>query len=178
MCEPGGTGKLRSYWVEAVFKVLKKREGLPVYEIKNVRKSSDVRVVHRNMMMRCNELPLSVLDEEHAEKVLKAKKNQKKASDKEKELAMPALEQIRVTTPALEPVVVGESDLENNGIAVVVHTEPEVVPVVVKDVDSDPNVAEHTEFQWSTLTSAKETTENQAESSERRIRAIFHRSRA
>ena len=33
--ERGGTGKLRSYWEEAVFKVVKKREGLPVYEIQN-----------------------------------------------------------------------------------------------------------------------------------------------
>ena len=77
--ERGGTGKLRSYWEEAVSKVVKKREGLPVYEIQNVRKSSDVRVVHRNMLMRCNELPLSVFDD--AEKVPRAKKNQKKASN-------------------------------------------------------------------------------------------------
>ena len=80
--ERGGTGKLRSYWEEAVFKVVKKREGLPVYEIQNVRKSSDVRVVHRNMLMRCNELPLSVFDD--AEKVPKAKKKQKKVTDIEK----------------------------------------------------------------------------------------------
>ena len=122
--ERGGTGKLRSYWEEAVFKVVKKREGLPVYEIQNVRKSSDVRVVHRNMLMRCNELPLSVFDD--AEKVPKAKKDQKKTSAKEKEVAI----------PALEPFAVGESDSENDGIAVVVHAEPEVVPVVVEDVDS------------------------------------------
>ena len=54
----GGTGKLRSHWEEAIFKVVEKKENIPVYKIKNIKKSKDVRVVHRNMLMKCDELPL------------------------------------------------------------------------------------------------------------------------
>ena len=136
--ERGGTGKLRSYWEHAVFKVMKKREGLPVYEIQNVRKSKDVRVVHRNMLMCCNELPLSVLDDgnQPTKRASKHKESQQSTSKTEKEQPMPALEPIRVTTPALEPVVVDGSDSENDRIAVVVHAERETVPV------GDENVVE------------------------------------
>ena len=56
--EKGGTGKLRSYWEQKIFKVIEKRENLPVYKIQNINKKSDQRLVHRNMLMLCNELPL------------------------------------------------------------------------------------------------------------------------
>ena len=33
--------------------VTEKKEGMPVYTIKNLKKPSDTRVVHRNLLMRC-----------------------------------------------------------------------------------------------------------------------------
>ena len=51
--EKGGTGKLRSYWEDGIFTVVKKKDNLPVYTIKHLNKD-DVRVVHRNLLMKCN----------------------------------------------------------------------------------------------------------------------------
>ena len=60
--EKGGTGKLRSFWEESIFVVLGKKEGLPVYKVKNVKNAKDIRVVHRNKLMKCEELPLDVFE--------------------------------------------------------------------------------------------------------------------
>ena len=58
--EKGGTGKLRSYWEESIFEVVEKRADAPVYRIRNIHKEKDVRVVHRNLLMQCNQLPEDV----------------------------------------------------------------------------------------------------------------------
>ena len=60
--EKGGTGKLQSYWEEAIFKVIEKKENLPVYKIKNIKKVKDIRVIHRNLLMKCEELPLDTFE--------------------------------------------------------------------------------------------------------------------
>ena len=60
--EKGGTGKLQSYWEEAIFKVIEKKENLPVYKIKNINKLKDIRVKHRNLLMKCEELPCGGVD--------------------------------------------------------------------------------------------------------------------
>ena len=49
--ERGGTGKLNSYWEENIFEVVKKDQNIPVYTLKNMNKSSDVRDIHGNLMM-------------------------------------------------------------------------------------------------------------------------------
>ena len=146
--ERGGTGKLRSYWEEAVFKVVKKREGLPVYEIQNIRKKKDSRVIHRNMLMRCNDLPLSVLDE-IADKVRKPKdkllvRPKQPTSVPDKTVPTPALEPVRATTtPDLEPVVVDRSDSDDDRIAVVVHAEPDgAVPGNIETLENVDEVVE------------------------------------
>ena len=43
--------------------VLEKRDGLPVFKIQNLRKKKDIRVVHRNKIMKCDELPLDTFDD-------------------------------------------------------------------------------------------------------------------
>ena len=48
-----GTGKLRSFWEEAI------------------KKPKDVRVIHRNKIMKCEELPVDIFDKQ---KVIPAKK--------------------------------------------------------------------------------------------------------
>ncbi len=64
-----GKAKMRSYWEENLFKVTEVKENVPVYTITNVRKSKDVRVVHRNKLMRVNELPMNIFGEiENTEK--------------------------------------------------------------------------------------------------------------
>ena len=52
-----GTGKLVSHWERKVFKVVEKKPELPVYVIENLNKKDDVRTVHRNLLLECNQLP-------------------------------------------------------------------------------------------------------------------------
>ena len=83
-----GKPKMQSWYEENLFKVIEKKEGIPVYTIRNLRKSKDVRVLHRNKLLRVNEMPLDVFEEDQ-EKVLstkgkKTKKNLKGDTKKEK----------------------------------------------------------------------------------------------
>ena len=76
----GGTGKLKSYWEHSIFEVVEKRGDAPVYKIRNVHKKKDERVVHRNLLMLCNELPVDVFKE--PSEVKKAKSKNKKVEKK------------------------------------------------------------------------------------------------
>ena len=71
--EKGGTGKLKSFWEEAIFEILEKKEDLPVYKVQNLKKPTDVRVLHRNKIMRCEELPLDTFDDPNVSPILKRK---------------------------------------------------------------------------------------------------------
>ena len=80
--EKGGTGKLRSYWEENVFEVVEKKSELPVYKIRNINKKKDERVVHRNLLMLCNELPADVFKDVVEVKVpAKSKEKAKKKKE-------------------------------------------------------------------------------------------------
>ena len=54
----GGTGKLRSYWEEKIHKVLDKKNDIPIYRVKAEDGSGKSRVLHRNMLKECNDLPV------------------------------------------------------------------------------------------------------------------------
>lgn len=58
MNERGGPGKLRSYWEEQVYVVQKKRSECPVYEVQPETGHGRVRVLHRNMLLPCEFLPV------------------------------------------------------------------------------------------------------------------------
>lgn len=59
MSERGGPGKLRSYWEDKIHIVVsRKGESSPVYEVKPERGTGRNRILHRNMLMSCNALPL------------------------------------------------------------------------------------------------------------------------
>ena len=53
--ERGGTGKLRSYWEDEIYQVVEVDPQLPLITIKPVR-GSCTRKVHRNNIMKCNDL--------------------------------------------------------------------------------------------------------------------------
>ena len=61
--ERGGTGKLRSFWEEKLFEVVEKRDNVPVYRIQGVEDERDSGVVHRNLIMKVDQLPLDVFQE-------------------------------------------------------------------------------------------------------------------
>ena len=55
----GGTGKLNSYWEQEVQLVQKCHNDLPIYEIAQENGKGRKRVVHRNLLLNCNQLPRS-----------------------------------------------------------------------------------------------------------------------
>ena len=72
--ERGGTGKLRSHWEHSMFEVTEKKADLPVYTITNINKKKDIRVVHRNLLMKANELPENLFQQKKKKKVVAAGK--------------------------------------------------------------------------------------------------------
>ena len=58
----GGKGKLRSYWEEAIFKVTEVYENISVYVLQNLKKKTDVRKLHRNKLMKVEDLPVDTFD--------------------------------------------------------------------------------------------------------------------
>ena len=62
--EKGGTGKLKNFWEPNVFVVEEVDSNLPVYKIRNINKKSDKRVVHRNLLKKCNDLPIELFEPE------------------------------------------------------------------------------------------------------------------
>ena len=73
-----GTGKLTSHWEREVFKIVEKKPELPVYVIENVNKKKDVRTVHRNLLMSCNQLPTEVFQGEKSKGSSTSKPKEKK----------------------------------------------------------------------------------------------------
>ena len=66
LSERGGTGKLRSYWENDVHVAIRKKdENIPVYIVKAVNGKGKERVLHRNLLLSCEHLPL----EEPVEKI-------------------------------------------------------------------------------------------------------------
>lgn len=93
----GGPGKLRSYWEERVHIVTqKKHQDTPVYEVKPEMGSGRPRMLHRNMLLPCDFLPV---DEPLPSRTKKKSQNRNKAGKK--------------TQPAPQQAVSeAESDLE------------------------------------------------------------------
>lgn len=59
LLERGGPGKLRSYWEENIYVVLRRlNDESPVYEVKKENGTGRNRVLHRNLLMQCDSLPL------------------------------------------------------------------------------------------------------------------------
>ena len=57
--ERGGPGKLRSFWEERVHVIVRRiSKKLPVYEVKPENGKGRVRILHRNLLLQCNHLPL------------------------------------------------------------------------------------------------------------------------
>ena len=63
LSERGGPGKLRSFWEDKVHIVVKRmNEKLPVYEVRPEKGSGRARILHRNLLLQCNHLPIEKED--------------------------------------------------------------------------------------------------------------------
>jgi hypothetical protein len=79
--ERGGPGKLRSYWEDKVYKIVRQKSNeIPVYEVIPESGGEKTRVLHRNMLFPCTYLPV----ENPIVKPAQLKK--KKKSEKEKQV--------------------------------------------------------------------------------------------
>ena len=76
MREKVGKHKMRSYYEENISKVIEVRQDVPVYKIQNIKKAKDVRVVHRNKLLKVDQLPVDVFDD--GDKTANTRKGKKK----------------------------------------------------------------------------------------------------
>ena len=54
----GGPGKLQSFWEQEIYRVVNKKGDTPVYEVTPKSGKGENQVLHCNMLMQCNELPI------------------------------------------------------------------------------------------------------------------------
>ena len=80
--EKGGTGKLRNHWESNIFKVVDKKADCPVYTVENIKMAKDRRILHRNLLFRCNDLPAETFEEEDYHKRDDCRKNKGKERQK------------------------------------------------------------------------------------------------
>ena len=70
---------MKSHWEHQLFQVVKQQGELPVFQVKSLDNQRDVRVLHRNHLMKCEELPVDVFKE--FGKVEEPKTKKKKAAN-------------------------------------------------------------------------------------------------
>ncbi|KAI4876831.1 hypothetical protein NFI96_008459 [Prochilodus magdalenae] len=62
----GGPGKLRNHWEDIIHVVVRQvNEHIPVYELRPEKGKGKLRVLHRNLLLPCDHLPLEVPDQSH-----------------------------------------------------------------------------------------------------------------
>lgn len=82
--EKGGPGKLRSFWEDRVYVVTqRKHTDSPVYELKPENGKGRVRVMHRNLMLPCDFLPVEEVDSPPTPEKKRQIRNKQRREEKE-----------------------------------------------------------------------------------------------
>ncbi|XP_077592751.1 uncharacterized protein LOC144210158 [Stigmatopora nigra] len=80
----GGPGKLRDFWEDTVHTVVKQMgSDLPIYEVRPERGKDRSRILHRNLLMSCDHLPVEITPEEGKIGTRTPRKKQQPASHQE-----------------------------------------------------------------------------------------------
>lgn len=59
LTDRAGPDKLRSYWEEQIHVVVRRLNDSPVYEERSEQRGARIRRLHRNLLLQCDELPLT-----------------------------------------------------------------------------------------------------------------------
>jgi len=87
MTDRGGPGKLRSHWEDKVHIIVKQKgKDIPVYEVRPECREGRSRVLHRNMLLPCDGLPLEV-PVDNRSKGKTPQREDKRSDNEEEELA-------------------------------------------------------------------------------------------
>ena len=54
--EQGGPGKIRSHWEQKIYKVVGELTENTLYKVKSNDAKAEVRVLHRNLLLPCNDM--------------------------------------------------------------------------------------------------------------------------
>lgn len=132
----GGTGKLWNHWEDTIHTVVKQvKENLPIYEVQPEQGRGRLRVLHRNLLMPCDYLPMDLpsSDKDKPKEIRHTQRDrigtvQSDESDDEDDLCVhyPPVRQSHVET--------GNADTEN--------TEDALEVEALEPVAHDENVAE------------------------------------
>ena len=126
--QKGGTGKLKNYWENEVYVVVKKHDDLPIYTVKSVNGKKKSKVIHRNRLMPCNNL----LVEKETTPAKKKMKTKRKQND------VIVLPQVEDAVPfVVRDVEAEQLESEDEFIVVEAEAEEETVPCEPTIVDSD-----------------------------------------
>ena len=142
LSERGGTGKLRSWWEENVHVVIRKKdENIPVYVVKAENGTGPERVLHRNLLLPCDHLPLETPPEDTPEEepvVVTKSKKKKKKSTSNASVGITSDVPVVATTPDV-PVVVEKKTRKKK--STLKKTSKEVVSAKknVKCTDTSPS---------------------------------------
>ena len=95
LSERGGPGKIQSHWEQDVYIVVKRQRGSPVYIVKKENGQGTERVLHRNLLLQCDFLPVDPVPaplSKDKKNLRKSLWNRKKASRKKPSQEMSSLE--------------------------------------------------------------------------------------